>query len=451
MDSARDTNGHGTHTSSTAAGSYVEGESYFGYAPGTARGMAPKGRVAMDKVIWDRGAYDSDVLAAIYQAIMDGVDILSLSLGSVRALYADPLAIATFAAMEKGIFVSTSAGNEGPYRETLHNGTPWVLNVAAGTIDREFHGTLTMGNGASAAGLSLYPGNYSSSEFPIVFMDDCENANSVKTAAHKIVVCLDTNHSLNRQMFYIENANCVGGVFISNNTDLAFYNKSSFPAVFFSLEEGQNILEYIKSDAEPKASFKFQETLLGTKPAPKLARNINVVPLLKGAHPDWSPAAIRSALMTTAYVLYNTKNPIKDIGSNNQPATPLGMGAGHIDPNKALDPGLIYDASSEDYINLLCALDFTANQIQTITRTVTNIGDGNSVYMAKLTGLNGLKVSVSPDRLEFSKKYEKKRYKLRIEGPRLMKDLLVYGSLTWIESNGKHSVRSPIVATSLTP
>ncbi|KAK4428962.1 Subtilisin-like protease SBT1.9 [Sesamum alatum] len=91
-------------------------------------------------------------------AILDGVDFLSLSLGiDGLALYADPVAIATFAAIEKGIFVSSSSGNEGPYLETLHNGTLWVLNVAAGTIDREFQGTSSLGNGASATGLSLLP------------------------------------------------------------------------------------------------------------------------------------------------------------------------------------------------------------------------------------------------------------------------------------------------------
>ncbi|KAG8377594.1 hypothetical protein BUALT_Bualt08G0049300 [Buddleja alternifolia] len=550
INSARDTDGHGTHTSSTAAGSYVGGASFFGYASGTARGMAPKARVAMYKALWDEGAFLSDILAAIDQAIIDGVDIISLSLGiDGLALYADPVAIATFAAMEKGIFVSTSSGNEGPYPETLHNGTPWVLNVAAGTIDREFQGTIILGNGASVIGASLYPGNSSSSEIPIVFIENCEKADALKSVGHKIVVCLDTNNTLSDQVYYVQNGKVVGGVFISNNTFVDVFIQSSFPAIFFNLEEGQRILDYIKSESEPKASFKFQETLLGTKPAPKLAsyssrgpsqscpfvlkpdimapgdlilaswpsnspvtdvssgnlfNNFNIISgtsmscphatgvaaLLKGAHPDWSPAAIRSAMMTTAYVLDNTNNPIKDIGSNNQPATPLAMGAGHINPNKALDPGLIYDASTKDYINLLCALNYTMNQIQAITRstsyncsnasldlnypsfiayfnsndtnsnsttikefqrTVTNIGDGNSVYTAKLSVLKGLKVSVSPIKLEFNKKYEKKSYKLRIEGPRLMKDSLVYGSLTWIESGGKHSVRSPIVATSLIP
>ncbi|KAL0438743.1 UNVERIFIED_CONTAM: Subtilisin-like protease SBT3 [Sesamum latifolium] len=551
MNSARDTDGHGTHTSSTAAGSYVEGASFFGYASGTARGMAPNARVAMYKALWDEGAYLSDVLAAIDQAILDGVDVISLSLGiDGLALYADPVAIAAFAAMEKGIFVSTSSGNEGPYLETLHNGTPWVLNVAAGTIDREFQGTLSLGNGASATGLSLYPGNSSSTELPIVYVGACENEDSLKKVGHKIVVCIDTNDTLSEQLYYVRNANVLGGVFISNNTDLTFYIQTPFPAVFFTLEEGQKIQDYIKSDSKPKASFKFQETGLGTKPAPKLAsyssrgpsqscpfvlkpditapgdlilaswpsnspvtdvssgqlyNNFNLVSgtsmscphaagvaaLLKGAHPDWSPAAIRSAMMTTANVLDNTNSPIKDAGSNNKPANPLAMGAGHIDPNKALDPGLIYDASSEDYINLLCALNFTVKQIQTITRsthydcknpsldlnypsfiayfntndtnsnsttvqefqrTVTNIGDENSIYIAKLTTFDGLKVSVSPDRLEFSKKYEKKSYKLRIEGPGLMKIGLVHGSLTWIDSTGKYSVRSPIVvATNFVP
>ncbi|KAK9270678.1 hypothetical protein L1049_026260 [Liquidambar formosana] len=548
INSTRDTDGHGTHTSSTAAGNYVEGASYFGYASGTARGMAPMARVAMYKALWDEGAQTSDIIAAIDQAITDGVDVMSLSFGIDGVpLYEDPVAMATFAALEKGIFVSTSAGNEGPFLETLHNGTPWVLTVAAGTIDREFPGIVILGNGVSVTGLSLYPGNSSLSQVPLVFMEACDSVKELKKVGYKIVVCLDKNDSLSDQVYNVQNARVAGGVFVSNNSDLGFFIQSDYPATFMVPQNGEIIIDYIKSSSEPKASLEFGKTIVGTKPAPQLASyssrgpsqscpfvlkpdlmapgdyilaawpqnnpvaevnsrplfsNFNllsgtsmscphaagVAALLKGAHPEWSPAAIRSAMMTTSDSMDNTFNPIEDVGENKQPATPLAMGAGHINPNKAVDPGLIYDVELQDYVNLLCALNYTMKQIQTITRsssnncsnpsldlnypsfisffnvndsksdvqtvqefqrTVTNVGQGTSIYTTKIIPMDGFQVSVVPDKLVFKEKNEKLSYKLKITGPRLMKQTVAFGSISWEDSEGKHVVRSPIVATSL--
>lgn len=134
-DSARDITGHETHCSSIAAGNYVSGASYFGYALGTAKGVAPRARLAVYKVLWTAEHLNNgaDITAAFDKAIADGVDVISASWSyEPMLLHRDPLAKASFAAMKKGIVVSTAAGNHGPEIGTLRNGIPWVLTITAG-------------------------------------------------------------------------------------------------------------------------------------------------------------------------------------------------------------------------------------------------------------------------------------------------------------------------------
>ena len=95
----------------------------------------------------------------------------------------------------------------------------------------------------------------------------------------------------------------------------------------------------------------------------------------------------------------------------------------------------------------------TSNEkvVQEFRRTVTNVGKGGMAYTAKLTGMDGIKVLVEPQKLVFKQKYEKQSFKLRLEGPKLLKTDVIFGTLSWMDDDGKYMVRSPIVATSITP
>ncbi|PNX87310.1 subtilisin-like protease-like protein, partial [Trifolium pratense] len=422
VNTTRDTFGHGTHTSSIAAGSRVDNASFVGLANGTATGIASLSRLAIYKVGWGPDDVASDILAGIDAAISDGVDVLSISFGFNRIvpLYENVISIATFAAMEKGIFVSASAGNGGPSFNTMDNGIPWVTTVAASTLDREFHGNLTLGNGVSVIGFSCYPGKFSTSNFPIVFMGMCDNVKELIKVKSKIVVCEFKKGTLANLVKPIQNliaAKVVGSVLITNTIQIDEFSLSSaipIPSIIINPKNGEIVKDFIKrtSYSSSIAKMSFKITSFDVRPAPSVdfyssrgpskncpyvlkpditgpgtsilaawPTNIpvldfesynkfnilsgtsmscphiaGVAALLKGAHDDWSPAAIRSAIMTTSDIFDNTNEHIKDIGTGNK-ATPLALGAGHVNPNRALDPGLIYDAGVQDYVNLLCALN----------------------------------------------------------------------------------------------
>ncbi|KAL5075453.1 hypothetical protein RYX36_014437 [Vicia faba] len=551
LHSTRDTDGHGTHVSSIAAGSRVDSVSFYGYAPGTASGIAPNARVAMYKVAYEQDLLSSDVIAAIDAAISDGVDVLSLSLGTDEGrlpLYEDPLAVATFAAIEKGVFVSAAAGNRGPGLNTLHNGIPWVITVAAGVMDRDFQGTLTLGDGTKITGLSLYKGTFPIHNVPIVFMGLCENVEELKKVKSKIVVCEGKNGTRFYQLvYYLDEAKVLGAVFISNDSHIED-TENRFASLIIDPKNGQVVKTYINSSSNSSiASLSFKKTVFGTKPAPtvdsyssrgpsyncpfvlkpditapgtsilaawpanvpvktilpyKYFSEFNllsgtsmacphvagVAALLKGAHHDWTPAAIRSAIMTTSDIFDNIKEPIKIIGEDNKVgniANPFALGAGHVNPNRAMDPGLVYDVGVQDYVNLLCALNYSQKNISVITRsssndcskpsldlnypsviaffgahnstsrtvqefhrTVTNVGDGKATYVARVARSKGFRVHVIPNKLVFNEKNEKRSFKLRIEVARMTKlEQVAFGYLNWMDR--KHVVRSPIVATTL--
>ena len=150
--------------------------------------------------------------------------------------------------------------------------------------------------------------------------------------------------------------------------------------------------------------------------------------LLKAAHPEWSPSAIKSALVTTAYIQDNTNSSLRDAADGSL-SNPWAHGAGHVDPQKALSPGLVYDISTEEYLAFLCSLDYTIDHVKTIvkrtnitcskkfkdpgelnypsfsvlfgdkrvvryTRELTNVGTARSIYKVTVNGPSSVGISV---------------------------------------------------------
>ncbi|PON50588.1 Peptidase S8, subtilisin-related [Trema orientale] len=255
-DSSRDTTGHGTVCSSIAAGNYVDGVSYFGYAPGTAKGVAPRARLAVFKALWNEGHLNTgaDVIAAIDAPIADGIDVISASFSYEPApLHRDPLAKASFAAMEKGIVVSTTAGNYGPGMGSMRNGIliPWVLTVTAGTTDRWFAGILTLGNGLTITGWSTYPAEADNSKdyfinLPLVYnktISPCSTiAMLVEASVQGIVVCDkgDVHIQINCILF----SNLAGAILVYDKLDPYELKRMACPCIAVTSKDAAVLINH---------------------------------------------------------------------------------------------------------------------------------------------------------------------------------------------------------------
>ncbi|KAG2327201.1 hypothetical protein Bca52824_009929 [Brassica carinata] len=286
--SPRDDDGHGTHTSSTAGGSVVEGASLLGFASGRARGMAQHARVAVYKVCWEGGCFSSDILAAIDKAIDDNVDVLSMSLGGGTSdYYRDSVAIGAFAAMERGILVSCSAGNSGPSSFTLSNVAPWITTVGAGTIDRDFPAVAILGNGKNYSGVSLFKGggdhHAHKTLLPFVYAGNASNATNgnlcgtgsliPEKVKGKIVMC---DRGVNARVQKGEVVKAAGGLGMilantAENGEELVADAHLLPATAVGGKAGDIIRHYLLTDPNPTASVLIQGTLVNVQPSPVVA------------------------------------------------------------------------------------------------------------------------------------------------------------------------------------
>ncbi|KAK8615266.1 hypothetical protein V6N13_069043 [Hibiscus sabdariffa] len=564
-ESARDTEGHGSHTASTAAGNHVENASFYGLAEGTARGGVPSARIAAYKVCSDEGCTSVNILAGFDDAIADGVDLLTVSLGAVGSseFYEDAIAIGAFHAAEKGILVVQSAGNSGT-AQSVTSVAPWMLSVAASTTDRYFIDKVVLGNGKTLTGLSVNSFSLNRTKVPLVYGQQasagcsesatracllgCLNRTLVK---NKIVVCDDMSEAL----YATHYAGALGSIIQTSRQNISFVVPLSASAL--RTKDYESLLSYLNSTKQPVAEILKSETIQDSW-APVVAEfssrgpnrivpdilkatqhyhlaislffflpfwlsffSLNVMQpdisapgvnilaayspdvspssdstderrvkynILSGTsmacphvaavaayvktfHPDWSPSSLKSALITTATPMDPSKNPDGEFS----------YGSGHVNPIKAINPGLVYDNVEGDNIRFLCSIGYSEDNIRTISgtnsscpknssktlprdfnyptltalveaggsftvnfqRTVTNVGVATSTYNATIASDSKLDVKVTPQVLSFKTLWEKKSYNVTVKGKALDEMSMASASLTW--SDSIHNVRSPIV------
>ncbi|KAG5563603.1 hypothetical protein RHGRI_006147 [Rhododendron griersonianum] len=575
--SPRDKMGHGTHTASTAAGRFVEKANYEGLASGIARGGAPLARLAIYKVCWavsSGGCTDADILKAFDKAIDDGVDIISASLGNEMPLFSyvdqrDSVGIGSFHAITKGITVVVAGGNDGPISQTIANTAPWLITVAATTIDRAFPMAITLGNNQTLMGQSLDTGKQIHGFTGLTYSErialdstddsamDCQFWSLNTTlAAGKVVLCFSKSdqQDMISAAYAINGAGGIGLIYAQFG-DNQLDSCHVIPCIRVDYEVGTQILSYIRKARVPTVKLSVSRTVIGESASPRVAyfssrgpssitpgvlksklvffsalidaditcvsphsmlvhlrkpdiaapgvsilaaypsqdtehssgyaflsgtsmacpHVTGIVALIKSTHPDWSPSAIRSALVTTASQKGTDGMDITEVGPTYKAADPFDIGGGNVNPIKAVDPGLIYNISVHDYIQYLCALGYSNKSITRLTRTnpkcmknnryilnlnlpsitipnfkktatvsrmVTNVGEITSVYEAQVQDPYGVQMVVEPRILRFNLTTKVLPFKVTFLSTQKIHGDYRFGSLIW--TDGKHFVRIPV-------
>jgi subtilisin family serine protease len=475
-------------------------------------------KVCFDNGAGGCGANTGDSVAAIDKAVHDGVDVLNYSISGTQTNYLDAVEVAYLFAADAGVFVATSAGNSGPTVSTVAHISPWLAAVAAGTHNRSGTAKVILGNGAEYTGASLTPGvgpatlvkstsvglaGKPADDVRLCFL----NALDPALVAGKIVQC---DRGVNARVEKSQEVKRAGGVgmVLTNVSPAESLNADlhSIPSVHVNSTDGTAIKAYIDSAGASATATLTQAVVNNAAPAPDVAAFSSRGPsragggdilkpdfmapgvdilaavappgnagkdfdiysgtsmssphvaglgaLLSQAHPSWSPAAMRSALATTADT---TSRP----GLN----LPFNTGSGHVRPNLSVNPGLVYEAGFSDYLaflkgqGLCCAgspgipaLDASdLNQpslsvgdlagVQTLTRRVTNVGGSAATYTANVAAPAGFTIDVNPASFSIPAGGTQP-FTVRITRTDGTLNTFRFGSLTW--SDGTHSVRSPI-------
>ncbi|PSL03557.1 outer membrane protein assembly factor BamB [Haloactinopolyspora alba] len=538
--SPRDYNGHGTHTASTAGGNHDVDASGPAELFGSISGIAPRARIAAYKALWSTedgstaNGYLSDLVAAIDQAVADGVDVINYSVSGTSTDFLDPVELAFLNAADAGVFVAASAGNSGPGASTVAHPSPWVTTVAAGTHDRVASAEATLGSGDVLAGASVA----ASAVGPAPLVDGADagldGADATEAARcyseadnggepvldpakveGSIVLCERGGEvaRVNKSQA-VADAGGIGVILVNSAQNSLNADFHVVPTVHLADTELADLRAYaategatatlgaatIGSDAEAPYTASFssrgplragggdllkpdviapgQDILAAVAPPGHDGRKFGLssgtsmsaphvagtAALLSDLHPEWSPMAIKSALMTTG-------SDVLD-GEPTDPSVIFSQGAGHVEPTTAADPGLVYDSDSDDWLAFLCGatsgvvqsvcddLEEAGHSLEptdlnvpsigigllngsgTVTRQVTNVSGETSTYTASVDGLDGFDVAVEPSTLTLD---PGETAEFTVTFTHVDAELLAYrgGQLTW--TDGTQDVRSPIV------
>jgi subtilisin family serine protease len=442
---ARDSDGHGTHTASTAAGNVVSSAKIFGVERGPVRGVAPAAWISVYKVCGAKGCMSSDSAAAIAQAIKDRVDVVNFSISGGTDPFTDPVEMAFLDAYAAGVFVAASAGNSGPGAGTVNHLAPWITTVAASTQKRSFDAVLTV---QTPSGDKTFTGSSITAGVgpaPLVRGGKCLEAAKPNTYTGKIVLCERGGNARVEKGWNVKRGGAVGMVLFNPTLQDTETDNHWLPAVHLPDDAILSIVDSATSAVltagdraegkgdvmagfssrgpgglalKPDVTAPGVQILAGHTPKPddiaggpqgELFQAIagtsmssphvaGAAALLAAKRPDWTPGQIKSALMTTA---------ITDVVKEDltTPAGPLDYGAGRIAVDKASRPGVTIAETAKRMLEFaddeVRAVDLNQPSINapimpgrlSVVRTLANDTSERLVYRVKSDNGN---VSVSP-------------------------------------------------------
>jgi len=507
--SPEDRDGHGTHAASVAAGRAGVSVTSDGVDLGTVSGVAPAARLASYKACWtdevgQTTCATSDAIAAIDQAVRDGVDVLTYSVAGSRDQLTDPVELAFLHAADSGVFVAASAGNDGPAAATAAHPGPWVTTVAAATQPTS-RSSLLLGDGRRLVGASADPDGVRRS--PLVLGGRAVAAGTAPAdarlclpgtldpgaAAGAIVVCDRGVNARVAKSAAVDAAGGAGMVLVNPTAQDVVADPHAVPTVHLDSAAADPLHNYASSEGatarivpgaaggsagtvppasagtssrgplaadgdllKPDVAAPGVDVLAAVAPEGHRGREHDLgtgssaaAPYVAGLaatvlqrHRDWSPMVVKSALMTGARDLADT-------------ADPLVQGAGHVVPRRLLDPGLVLDSGHRQWSALLAgrlaasdvnlasvSVDELAGR-EVVSRRLTNVGRRTATYRPHYDGLPGVVVGFSPATLTLE---PGRSGTVQLTFERVSAELGSWasGSVTFADGPGGHRVRLPV-------